>query len=85
MVTRAELGGADEPGMPAGRLAAQGRSSPVHRRAGQMPAGPMKDGLLAMFADYTAHGFRGGNSLVLRTILGRAPRSLEDFFAELSR
>jgi uncharacterized protein YbjT (DUF2867 family) len=51
----------------------------------QMPAGPMKDGLLAMFADYTAHGFRGGNSLVLRTILGRAPRSLEDFFAELGR
>ena len=50
-----------------------------------MPAGPMKDGLLAMFADYTAHGFRGGNSLVLRTILGRAPRSLEDFFAELGR
>jgi uncharacterized protein YbjT (DUF2867 family) len=51
----------------------------------QMPAGPMKDGLLAMFADYTAHGFRGGNSLALRTILGRAPRSLEDFFAELGR
>jgi hypothetical protein len=51
----------------------------------QMPAGPVKDGLLAMFSDYTAHGFRGGNSLVLRTILGRAPRSLEDFFAELAR
>jgi uncharacterized protein YbjT (DUF2867 family) len=51
----------------------------------QMPAGPMKHGLLAMFADYTAHGFRGGNSLALRTILGRAPRSLEDFFAELGR
>ena len=51
----------------------------------QMPAGPMKDGLLAMFADYTGHGFRGGNSLVLRTILGRPPRSLEDFFAELGR
>ena len=51
----------------------------------QMPAGPMKDGLLAMFADYTAHGFRGGNGVVLRTILGRAPRSLEDFFAELGR
>ena len=51
----------------------------------QMPAGPMKDGLLAMFGDYTAHGFRGGNSLILRTILGRAPRSLDDFFAELAR
>jgi hypothetical protein len=45
----------------------------------------MKDGLIAMFADYTAHGFHGGNSLALRTILGRAPRSPEDFFAELAR
>ncbi|HEV2536994.1 MAG TPA: NmrA family NAD(P)-binding protein [Streptosporangiaceae bacterium] len=51
----------------------------------QMPAGPMKDGLLAMFADYTAHGFRGGNSLALRSIIGRTPRSLDDFFAELAR
>jgi uncharacterized protein YbjT (DUF2867 family) len=50
-----------------------------------MPDGSMKDGLLAMFADYTAHGFHGGNSLILRTILGRTPRSLDDFFAELAR
>jgi hypothetical protein len=50
-----------------------------------MPDGPMKDGLLAMFADYTAHGFHGGNSLALRAILGRPPRSLEDFLAELAR
>ena len=50
-----------------------------------MPDGPEKDGLRAMFADYTAHGFHGGNSLVLRTILGRPPRSLENFFAELAR
>ena len=42
-------------------------------------------GLLAMFADYTAHGFHGGNSLALRAILGRTPRSLNDFFAELAR
>jgi uncharacterized protein YbjT (DUF2867 family) len=52
---------------------------------GGMPAGFEKDGLQAMFADYTAHGFHGGNNLVLRTILGRAPRSLDDFFAELAR
>jgi uncharacterized protein YbjT (DUF2867 family) len=50
-----------------------------------MPAGFERDGLLAMFADYTAHGFHGGNSLALRTILGRSPRSLDDFFAELAR
>lgn len=39
-------------------------------------------GLAAMFADYSAHGFHGGNSLVLQTILGRAPRSLEAFITE---
>jgi uncharacterized protein YbjT (DUF2867 family) len=50
-----------------------------------MPDGFEKDGLRAMFADYTAHGFHGGNNLTLRTILGRAPRSLDDFFAELAR
>jgi hypothetical protein len=27
----------------------------------------------------------GGNSLGLRTIIGRTPRSLDDFFAELAR
>ncbi len=45
----------------------------------------LRDGLLAMFADYTAHGFRGGNSLALRTILGLTPRSLNYFLAELAR
>jgi uncharacterized protein YbjT (DUF2867 family) len=50
-----------------------------------MPDGFEKDGLVAMFADYTAYGFHGGNNLALRTILGRQPRSLDDFFAELAR
>jgi uncharacterized protein YbjT (DUF2867 family) len=68
----------------AGRAVAAQDADP--RRALQgMPGGFEKDGLLAMFADYTAHGFRGGNSLALRAILGRAPRSLNDFFAELAR
>jgi uncharacterized protein YbjT (DUF2867 family) len=49
-----------------------------------LPTGDMRDGLSAMFADYTAHGFHGGNSLVLRTILGRAPRTLDNFLAELA-
>jgi hypothetical protein len=44
----------------------------------------LRDDLLAMFAEYTAHGFHGGNSLALRTILG-PPRSLNDIFAELAR
>jgi hypothetical protein len=47
-----------------------------------MPAGQMRDGLQAMFADYTAHGFHGGNNLVLRTILDRAPRTLDSYLAE---
>jgi hypothetical protein len=44
----------------------------------------LRDDLLAMFAEYTAHGFHGGNSLARRTILG-PPRSLNDIFAELAR
>jgi hypothetical protein len=50
-----------------------------------LPDASLRDGLLAMFADCTAHGFHGGNSLALRAILGRTPRSLNDFFAELAR
>jgi uncharacterized protein YbjT (DUF2867 family) len=49
-----------------------------------MPNGFERDGLTAMFDDYTKYGFRGGNNLVLRTILGRVPRSLDEFFAELA-
>lgn len=49
-----------------------------------MPAGPMRDGLAAMFDDYTAHGFHGGSNLVLRTILGRAPRTLDSYLSELA-
>jgi uncharacterized protein YbjT (DUF2867 family) len=38
----------------------------------------------AMFAHYDKVGLRA-NPLVLRTILGREPRSLADFFQELAR
>ncbi len=54
------------------------------RALGGMPDGSMRDGLVAMFRDYTAYGFHGGNNLVLRTILGRAPRTVEDYVAELA-
>jgi uncharacterized protein YbjT (DUF2867 family) len=50
-----------------------------------MPDGPMRDGLTAMFDAYTAHGFHGGNNLVLTSILGRPPRTLDAFFTELAR
>jgi uncharacterized protein YbjT (DUF2867 family) len=49
-----------------------------------MPPGAMRDGLTAMFADYTAHGFHGGNNLILRTILGHAPRTLDSYLRELA-
>ena len=38
-----------------------------------------------MFEAYTAHGFHGGNNLVLTSILGRPPRTLDAFFAELAQ
>lgn len=41
-------------------------------------------GLAAMFADYHAHGFHGGNALVLRSILKHEPRSVLDFLTELA-
>ncbi len=49
-----------------------------------MPDGAMREGLAAMFSAYTAHGFHGGNNLALTSILGRAPRTLDAFFAELA-
>jgi len=56
--------------------------------AQDVPAGALPPslpaGLRAMFAEYDRHGFHGGNSLVLASILGRAPRSLEDYVTELA-
>jgi hypothetical protein len=37
-----------------------------------------------MMSHYDRYGFAGGNALVLRTILGREPRSLSDYFRELA-
>jgi uncharacterized protein YbjT (DUF2867 family) len=50
----------------------------------QIPAGPVREGLKQMFIDYNEYGLPGGNSLVLEAILGREPRSLEQFFQELA-
>lgn len=49
---------------------------------GALPSG-LPEGLRAMFADYDRDGFHGGSSLVLRSILGRSPRTIEDYVAEL--
>lgn len=37
-----------------------------------------------MMAHYDEHGFPGGNALVLRAILGREPRTLEQYFRDLA-
>jgi uncharacterized protein YbjT (DUF2867 family) len=50
----------------------------------EIPDGPVREGLKRMSADYNQYGLRGGNSLVLRSILGREPRTLKEFFMELA-
>lgn len=52
-------------------------------RTAKMPEGPVRDGMARMYEDYDRYGFPGGNALVLRAVLGREPRSLSQFFAEL--
>lgn len=49
-----------------------------------LPSGGEQDGLREMVNDYDAHGFHGGNALVLRSILQREPRTLRAFLQELS-
>jgi len=49
-----------------------------------LPEGPRRAGMQRLFAQYDQHGFHGGNPLVLRTILGREPRTLRQFFRELA-
>jgi uncharacterized protein YbjT (DUF2867 family) len=57
---------------------------PLDRFAAQLPEGAFRDGMARMMAHYDRHGLPGGNPLVLRSILGREPRSLKDYFRELA-
>ena len=57
---------------------------PLDQFASQMPEGPFRDGMTRMMAHYDKHGLPGGNPVVLRSILGREPRSLRDYFRELT-
>ena len=50
----------------------------------QVPEGPVRAGLKRMYAEYNQHGFRGGNATVLKCLLGREPRTLQQFFQELA-
>lgn len=51
----------------------------------KIPAGPLRDGLKHMYADYDRYGFPGGNALALTAILQREPRSMESFLRDLVR
>jgi len=48
----------------------------------RMPA-PLREGLQRMFHHYEVAGLRGGNSLVLDSILGRPATSVPDYLAKL--
>ena len=58
--------------------------TPLDEFASQLPEGPFRDGMTRMMTHYDRHGLPGGNSLVLRAILGREPRTLRDYFQELA-
>jgi uncharacterized protein YbjT (DUF2867 family) len=49
----------------------------------RLPPGPMREGLIAMNKEYDRYGFSGGNSLVLKAILNREPRTVQQFIEEL--
>jgi uncharacterized protein YbjT (DUF2867 family) len=57
---------------------------PLDQYAAQLPEGAFRDGMTRMMAHYDKHGLPGGNPLVLRSILGREPRSLKSYFRELA-
>lgn len=65
-----------------GRPVAAGAISPEQGVA-DLPPGPAREGLLAMFTYYDQHGFAGGNDLALNAILGGPPRSLRHYLQEL--
>ena len=48
----------------------------------QMPPA-LRDGLTKMFDHYDDRGFRGGNAFVLTQMLGRPPKAVPDYLAEL--
>lgn len=53
-------------------------------KAVKMPDGYLKEGLFRMNQHYNEYGFSGGNDLILKTILGREPRTVENFIQELA-
>ena len=49
-----------------------------------LPEGPRRRGMQRLYANYDQYGFQGGNGIVLRSVLGREPRGLRQYFRELA-
>jgi uncharacterized protein YbjT (DUF2867 family) len=49
-----------------------------------IPDGFIREGMRKMYANYDRYGFPGGNALVLRAILGRKPRTLNQYIQKLA-
>ncbi len=50
----------------------------------KIPPGEMREGIIAMTKEYDRYGFSGGNSMILKTILKREPKTVSEFIKELS-
>jgi nucleoside-diphosphate-sugar epimerase len=67
-----------------GKTVEAGEISPENwLQQAHIPPGPLSNGLVAMNEEYDHYGFSGGNGLVLKTILGREPRTVKQFIQEL--
>ena len=55
---------------------------PTDQFAARLPEGTFRDAMTRMLAHYDKHGLPGGNPLVLRSILGRKPRTMADYFRD---
>ncbi|MBW4581719.1 MAG: hypothetical protein KME42_19280 [Tildeniella nuda ZEHNDER 1965/U140] len=56
----------------------------VNRAEGSDRQRGLRENLRVMYEDYDQYGFPGGNAIALRTILGREPRSLQQYFQALA-
>ena len=83
MVNRVELAAMMSEAL--GRKIEAGETSiEAWERTTPIPEGPVREGMKNMYAHYDRYGFPGGNALVLRAILGREPRTLQQYMQELA-
>lgn len=53
-------------------------------QAAHIPEGSFREGLRQLYAYYDQYDFPGGNALILRAILGREPRTMQQYIQELA-